>query len=382
MADASARPQRLLVISNGHGEDWIAAAVVARLPPQISVEAYPMIGAGAAYMGVCPIVGPRARLDSGGARTARGSLRRDVATGGLAMIPPVVRFLRSVRGAYDKVLVVGDVVGVLFALLAGHRGLVYVDCYKTGAARLYNRPERLVIARACAKVFCRADNLAQMLASAGVDASSPGNLMMDTIPYGDYDAAARRTRPLAITLLPGSRGRTAENFARQVAGLRQLDPALLPDIFLAVAGDVEVDALAKAAGLSRTAMLGADGDDLGTLSDGTITVNMLRGRAMGNGLEQSDVVLSQAGTATVQALGLGRPVIVLTNAQDRQSRFLDEQALFGEARVAVPDAPDQIAAALTRLLGSEPERQRLGAIGRQRIGGPGAIDSVLETLLA
>jgi hypothetical protein len=369
VAEASVR-RRLLVISNGHGEDWIAAAIAARLPASMSVEAYPMIGAGTAYHGICPIVGPRARLDSGGARTAKGSLRRDVSQGGLAMIPPVYRFLRSVRGQYDKVLVVGDVIGVLFA------------CYKTGAARLYSGAERWVIARACKQVFCRADNLAALLANAGVEASSPGNLMMDTIPHGDYNAALRRTRPLGMTLLPGSRGKTAENFARQVAGLRKVDPMALPDLFLAVAGDVEVETLASAAKLSRTPLLSADSDDLGTLSDGTITINMLRGRAMGNALMQSDLVMSQAGTATVQALGLGRPVITMTNPQDRQSRFMDEQALFGEARLAVPDEPDRIALALNQLLASPDERRRLGDIGRQRIGGPGAIHAVLDALVS
>lgn len=379
VGEASPR-RRLLVISNGHGEDWIAAAIVARLPDNISVEAYPMIGAGTAYHGTCPIVGPRARLDSGGARTAKGSLRRDVAQGGLAMIPPVYRFLRSVRGQYDKVLVVGDVVGVLFAWLAGHRDLYYVDCYKTGAARLYSAAERWVIGKSCKQVFCRSENLAALLTSAGVAASSPGNLMMDTIPHGDYNAALRRTRPLGMTLLPGSRGKTADNFARQVAGLRQVDPMALPDLFLAVAGDVEVESLAEAAKLSRTPLLSADSDDLGTLSDGTITINMLRGRAMGNALAESDLVMSQAGTATVQALGLGRPVITMTSPQDRQSRFLDEQALFGEARIAVPDEPAKIAAALNRLLASPDERRRLGDIGRQRIGGPGAIHAVLDAL--
>jgi uncharacterized protein (TIGR03492 family) len=271
---------------------------------------------------------------------------------------------------------------VLLAYLTGHRDLVYVDCYKTGAARLYSGMERWVIARSCRTVFCRADNLAAILTKSGVDARSPGNLMMDTIPHGDYNAGARRTRPLGMTMLPGSRGQTAENFARQVAGLRKLDPASLPDLFLAVAGDVEVEALAAAAKLSRTSLLGTDSDDLGTLSDGTITVNMLRGRAMGNALAHSDIVMSQAGTATVQALGLGRPVISMTNPADRQSRFLDEQALFGAARIAVPDDPDSIAHALAMLLTSPDERLRLGAIGRQRIGGPGAIHAVLDVLVA
>ncbi|ODT83411.1 MAG: hypothetical protein ABS76_03340 [Pelagibacterium sp. SCN 64-44] len=379
MSEVASR-QRFLIISNGHGEDWIAAALAARLVQNSFVEAYPVVGSGNAYGGICPVVGPRARLESGGARTAKGSLRRDLAKGGLAMLPPALRFMRSVRGRYDRIVVVGDVMVPLLAWLTGHRDLIYIDCYKTGAARLYSPAERFVIGRTCAKVFCRADNLAALLRQSGIDATAPGNLMMDTIPTGDYDAQSRRTRPLAITLLPGSRGETADNFARQIAALRQLPAETLPDIFLAVAGDVSVEDLAEAGGLRRTTMLSTEGDDLGSLSDGKLTVHMLRGRAMGNALAASDIVLSQAGTASVQALGLGKPVIHMTSPKDRQSRFLDEQQLFGEARIAVPGQADAVAQALAHLLESPDERLRLGAIGRERIGGQGALDQVLAAL--
>ena len=107
---------------------------------------------------------------------------------------------------------------------------------------------------------------------------------------------------------------------------------------------------------------------------------LLRGRAMGNVLVVSDIVLSQAGTATTQALGLGKPVIYMTSPKDRQSRFEDEQRLYGEARIAVPGEAGAIAKALERLIDSPDERARLGAIGRERIGGAGAIDEVLAAL--
>ncbi len=382
MSEAATR-QRFLIISNGHGEDWIASAIAARLAENNYVDAYPVVGSGNAYNGICAVVGPRGRLDSGGARTAKGSLRRDLAKGGLAMIPPVLKFMRSVRGRYDRVVVVGDVMMPLIALLTGVKGLYYIDCYKTGAARLYSAMERFVLSRTCAKVFCRADNLASMLHEAGIDASAPGNLMMDTIPTGDYDAQSRRTRPLAVTLLPGSRGETVGNFARQMTALRQLPAEALPDIFVAVAGDVSVEDLAEAGKLNRGHMLSTEGDDLGDLSDGKITAHLLRGRAMGNALFASDIVLSQAGTATVQALGLGKPVIHMTCPKDRQSRFADEQKLFGESRLAVPgQQPELVAENLLRLLRSDDERSRLGNIGRQRIGGPGALEKVLADLQA
>ena len=379
-AEASG-PSRFLFISNGHGEDAIAAAIVASMPQSAVVEAYPMIGAGNAYAGVCPIVGPRATLASEGWRNVKGSLRRDIATGGLGTVPPALNFLRQIKGKYDRVVVVGDMVGVLACYFTGHRGLYYLDVYKTGAARLYSGPERWTIKQACKTVFCRADNLARSLEHIGVDARSAGNVMMDTIPHGDYDAQARRQRPLAVTLLPGSRALTAESFALQVAALRTLPAELRPDVFLAVAGSISVDELAKKAGLKRTTMLSVESADLGELSDGDLTIHMARGGAMGNLLAVSDLVLSQAGTATVQALGLGKPAITFVNPRDRRSRFNDEQMLFGEARTVVPAEAPAVGAALRKLLGDDEERRRLANIGRQRIGGPGAMQAIIEALV-
>lgn len=378
--EASVRRRRFLFISNGHGEDWIAAAIIARLPKTIEVEAYPMIGAGNAFTGICPIVGPRATLASEGWRNVKGSLQRDLANGGLKTVPPALRFLRRIRGNYERIVVVGDVTGVLAAYVTGHRDLIYLDVYKTGAARLYSAAERFVIKRACRTVFCRADSLAQSLESVGVDARSAGNVMMDTVPHGNYDAQARRSRRLGVTLLPGSRALTAESFELQIDALRTLPLDERPDVFLAVAGGINIDDLAKKTGLRRSHMLSAESDDLGELTDGELTVQMARGGAMGNLLEASDVVLSQAGTATVQALGLGRPAVTFVNQRDRRSRFNDEQKLFGDARTVVSADAGAIGAALRNLLGDDEERRRQANIGRQRIGGPGAMQAILDVL--
>lgn len=381
VAEASGR-RRYLVVSNGHGEDSIAANIIRQMPGDCEVEAYPMIGSGNAFAGVCPVVGPRATLASEGWRNVKGSLRRDVATGGLKTVPPALKFLRQVRGKYDRVVVIGDMVGIIAGYFTGHRDLFYIDVYKTGSARLYSGAERWVIKRACDIVFCRSERLSRSLVHIDVDARCVGNVMMDTIPTGDYDAASRRRHKQAVTLLPGSRALTAESFALQVAGLRSLPAELRPDVFLAVAGSVNVEELAKKAGLQRTAMLSAEAGDMGELSDGELTIHMARGSVMGNLLAVSDVVLSQAGTATVQSLGLGRPVITFINPRDRRSRFTDEQMLFGDARTVVLPEAAAVGAALQKLLSDDAERARLGELGRQNIGGPGAISAIIEALTA
>lgn len=372
--------RRLLFISNGYGEDSIAAEIVRRLPDGMTVEAYPTLGEGLAYRNVCPVVGPRAQVASEGWRNVKGSVLRDLVTGTPATVLPGLAFGRRVRHYYDRVVVVGDMVGVMGCFASGIRRIVYLDVYKTGFGRLYSPFERWLLRRTAATVFCRSDRLAAPLRAAGIDGRWAGNVLMDTISYGDYDVGARRQRPTAVALLPGSRQFTVESFALQIAALRQLPAGNRPDIFLAASASVSLDALARAAGLMVKGPITGEAGDGGTLIDDELAVHVARGAA-GNVIEGADVVLSQAGTATIQALGLGRPVITFVNRRDRRSRVRDETALFGEARLVLPPDAGQLAATLERLLDDAPERLRLREIGQTRVGGPGAIHAIIDAIV-
>lgn len=381
LPDPFAPPQagrRLLFISNGYGEDSIAAEIIKRLPDNFIVEAYPTLGSGSAYQGLCPIVGPRAILASEGSRVQRGTIRRDIQRGGLRTLRPGLAFLRKVANHYDRIIVVGDLIGVLGCWLSGIRKIVYLDVYKTGVRR-YSRLERLVIKQTAAVVFSRSDTLAAQLRSDGVDARFAGNVIMDTVTYGEYDVASRRSAPTAITLLPGSRSAVIENFLAQLAGVRLLTDERLPDIFLAVAHGIDTDDLAEAGAFAFIGPMTSDASDLGTLRDERLTIHLSRG-AVGNLIEGSDIVLSQAGTATIQAIGMGRPVITFHSPLDRPKRVRDEQRLFGDAWIRVAGNPGPISRAIIRLMRDQSLRTRLGTVGRDRIGGPGAMKAIIEEL--
>src|SRR6185437_3816774 len=98
-ATALAEPggrKRLLFISNGYGEDSIAAEIIRRLPAGVVAEAYPTVGDGLAYRNVCAVVGPRAQIASEGWRNVKGSVLRDLLTGTPATILPGLAFGRRV----------------------------------------------------------------------------------------------------------------------------------------------------------------------------------------------------------------------------------------------------------------------------------------------
>lgn len=373
------RPMRLLFIANGNGEDSMAAEIIRQLPEGFAADAYPVIGAGKAYAGLCDIVGPRANVPSEGWRHEKGSVARDIRGGMVAMIWPAVRYLRTQRGCYDKVIAVGDIVTPLFCLLAGLKLDIYLDVFKSGYCHRYLGIEKWILKRIATKTFCRDDILAASLRAAGIDAVSAGNVMLDTVPRGAYDMASRRQHDHAVTLMPGSREWTGASLALQVKALTRLPHDLAPDIFLALAGGIDPERLAVETGLTYASPQSEEPSDAGTLSSEGLTLHLARGVA-GNLIEGSDLVLSQAGTGTQQALGLGKPAITFNRAGNRKKRMRDEQALMGEARALMPEDADAVAAETARLLRDPDLRARLGALGKQRLGGPGTIAAVIETL--
>jgi uncharacterized protein (TIGR03492 family) len=366
---------KLLIISNGHGEDSIAAEVVRRLPSTIEVNAYPTLGDGRAYEGVCPIVGPRRHLPSEGHRL-RGSLMRDALAG--FGIRPALGFMRRSAKNYDAILVVGDLLGVVMCWLAGRRVRIYLDVYKSGYDNAYRPGELFVLRRSADLVLTRDAILAEQLARARVNARFAGNAIMDTVATGTYDPQWHHRHMHAIAVLPGSRASLKSNFAVQLDALRRVPGIEGIDLFAVLARPGDAVDLAESSGMRLTPS--TQEGDLGTLTDGRVTLHLSTG-ALGAVVAASDIVVGQAGTANLQAMGLGKPVISFHAEGSTPRRMARNEALAGDARIFTPRDPEAMAAAIARLLADPDDRARRGAIGRERMGPPGAIAAIIEELV-
>jgi uncharacterized protein (TIGR03492 family) len=341
----------------------MGAAIARRLSSSMTVDAYPTLGEGRAYQGVCSIVGPRRSLPSQGHRT-EGSLLRDALAG--FGIGPAMEFMRREAKRYDAILVVGDLLGVVMCWLSGNRVRVYLDTYKSGYDNHYTALEKWLVTRSCDLVLNRDANLAAELPNGRF----AGNIMMDTLVTGPYDAASRRLHPKAIAILPGSRDSMRDNFATQLAALREMPDIGDTDLFLALARPDDARLLADSSGLILEA---------GMLRDPTLTIQVTSG-SLGAVLAAADIVLGQGGTANLQALGLGKPVVTFLAEGTTKSRAARNAALMGDARVLVERDPAAMARAMTALLADDADRARRGAIGRERMGPPGAIDAIVAEL--
>ena len=365
---------KLLIISNGHGEDSIAAEIVRRLPKSIEVNAYPTLGAGRAYEGVCPIVGPRRELPSEGHRL-RGSLIRDALAG--FGIRPALGFMRKEARNYDAILVVGDLLGVVMCWLTGRGVRIYLDVYKSGYDNAYKRSELFVLKRTADLVLTRDPILAKQLNAAKINARFAGNAIMDTVSTGKYDPQWHRQHMHAIAVLPGSRASLKDNFAVQLDALRRVPGIEGIDVFGVLARPGDAADLADATGMRLTPSK-LEGY-IGLLTDGRVTMHLSTG-SLGSVIAASDLVVGQGGTANLQAIGLGKPVISFHAEGSTEKRMVRNEALAGDARIFTPRDPDAMAAEVAKLLADPEDRARRGAIGRERMGPPGAIPAIIEEL--
>jgi uncharacterized protein (TIGR03492 family) len=384
---------RLLFASNGHGEDAIACQLLDRLRARIDparVDAWPMVGDGAAYAerGVT-IVGAPNRLPSDGFATlSLRLLARDLRAGWVRTHVRQLAAARAMRGRYDLIVAVGDVVPIAAAVLAS-APFVFVGCAKSeyyGHGWGYTALERRWLARHCLAAFPRDALTARALADAGVRVRDVGNPMMDDLE-GRGASFGLASGDLAIACLPGSRADAPRNARRLLALLPDAARLGAPVTYLfAVGRDFDASMLA---GDGWTVEREHEGDAAGAIElrlarDAGTRALVVRGRdAFADALRRATLVIGMAGTANEQAIGLGRPLVVLPAAGGQGEAFVRmKMRYFGDAAVRASAEPGALAETIVALLRDPARCARMAAAGRERMGAPGASDAISDEIIA
>lgn len=411
----------VLVVTNGHGEDRLALCLVQALlqrQPALHIRAVPLVGEGQllAEAGLA-VDGPRVRVPSGGlVRPTAAAVWRDLRAGLVGQFRRQMAFLRNQAGWAHGVIAVGDAfAGWVAGRSLPGRSLILVATAKSAYIHGHSRLEARWMRRRLRHVFTRDEPTAEQLRQWGVPASWQGNLMMDALEFTGRRVASPGETPV-LALLPGSRadayanlGSLADCLERLrkagscVLGLVPLAPGLDQDQALAVLADRGWTAAgpgfggeaAPDRGGAGGAGPGPDGDGppSGQAGDGLhlgleggahgppfatvekpgVRLRLTRG-VFGDVLQAADVVVGLAGTANEQAAGLGKPVVAFPGPGVQFGpRFLRAQKrLLGDALAVVAPDPEAVAAEVRLILQDEARRARMAAIGRERMGPPGA----------
>ena len=422
----SHQPPQLLVLSNGHGEDVIALRLIEALlrrRPDLAVAVLPLVGTGETFAaaearGRLRRVGPRRSLPSGGFsnQSLRGMLR-DLGAGLPLLSWRQARLVRHWARQGWPVLAVGDLLPLLLAWTGGgpyaFLGTPKSDYTWTsppparwGASPLADAYHRckgsewdpwewaLMADRRCRLVAVRDRLTARGLRRRGVAALAPGNPMMDGLapsPLPEGLAASRR-----LLLLAGSRMPEAlANLRRLLEALPETPAAPAPEAAPLAAAPLVV--LVACGGRPTAAelepCLRACGFQPATRTDrpagaGATPVWRRQGVELWLGwgcfatwAGWAEVGLATAGTATEQLTGLGVPALSLPGPGPQfKAGFARRQSRLLGGAVRPLRSAEELRQALLALLENGSERQRLGRIGRRRMGGPGGSDRLASLL--
>ncbi len=386
---------RILLISNGHGEDFNGGLIADGLrqrAPAVSLAALPIVGAGTAYRSrAIPLLHQGRTLPSGGMVYQGLNLWKDLAAGLLQQSLRQLWVAWRLGRRFDLVVSIGDHVPLIFALLSGRPTVVFLvstSSYYEGRLRLsaltrwccQRRRVRVVLTR---DAFTATDLQAQGLAKAVFR----GYPIMD-LPPADPAQVPPQEGTRTLALVPGSRFPEAlHNLVLMLQLCEQLGRLAPQERWRFVVPMVEspqwqgLEPLAAAVGWRLA-------DGMLTSADGRLQVRLLD-RALPAILAASELVVGMAGTAVEQAVGFGLPVVQLVGRGPQFSyAFAESQMrLLGPTVHTVgrrpADAADlrEAATLILRLLADPLLKQRCAEAALERVGAPGGSLRIAETVL-
>ena len=410
---------RLLVLSNGHGEDLIAQRVLQALHgrrPDLPVAVLPLVGEGSAFAaaeaeGWLQRIGPRQALPSGGfSNQSLGGLLRDLASGLPLLSWRQWRLVRRWGRQGGAVLAVGDLLPLLLAWASGAPyGFIGTpksdytwrsgpgqawpaDAYHRLKGSEWDPWEWALMGRPhCRLVALRDPLTARGLARHSVAALAPGNPMLDGLAGAPLPASLQGYRRLV--LLAGSRMPEARaNFGRLMDALVAWSDGNGDDcpVVLLAPGGSRPDPEELAPILRRRDFEPAEPP----AGSGAKAAWRRRGLLvlLGPGrftpwASWGELGLATAGTATEQLVGLGIGALSLPGPGPQfKLGFAQRQSRLLGGAVGVCHTQAELVGRLQQLLADPQRRQQLGATGRRRMGEPGGSEAlaalVEERLLA
>ncbi len=373
---------RVLVLTNGHGEDVIGSRLARHLQaaaPGLELSAYPLVGTGRAYaQSGLPVRGPVQALPSGGLtfHTA-ANFMADLRSGLLPLTFRQLHFLRySVRP--DAVIVAGDAWALSLSLLTGVpaarrfalQTLVSIR-QSTGQAPSINRllMERItpfeawLMRRFTQRVWLRDAETAQALKSRGVSqADYAGSLLFDEPPRR-VEADGQE-----VLLLPGSRASAGESLARMLPLTQEV-----PGVSWKVAW--------AAGELPRPAGWQLSPGEPALLTQGANKVELHQG-AFEWLLARAALVVGTAGTALEQAAAACVPVVTFALGDSHSAAFVANQKRLLTDALMVAESPDvKVLAPLVRRMLSDGEARAAAArAGALVLGEPGGLPRIAAVI--
>jgi uncharacterized protein (TIGR03492 family) len=391
----SYRP-RLLFISNGYGEDNVAAHLAstfgARLPGAV-LRGFPMVGKGSFYteMGV-DLSGRGAELPSEGFVRSVRDFTKDVKHGFFSETLGLGKRLRKTVRDFDFLVLVGDAYLLLFVSLftphpAGKKIFVNIQTSEWYGSHKpfkqhYSFVERLWT-RYCSKlVYVRDRKTLEFLLGKGIEqARCCGNPMMDCFTL--HDRRVLPDRRSIIGVLPGSKQEAYENLHVVFDVVRILSKKdHIYDYALALSPNLNVDRIVREHGLKSASDNQRSPYARFSLENCPSDIYISQ-EIFGNILHESEAVIGTSGTGNEQAAGLGKPVFGFWGRGPQiTEKFMKAQnRLLGPSLILSPPDPELISRRMIELLRDDERLSSIRQNGLERMAGRGSVSCMVEEML-
>jgi uncharacterized protein (TIGR03492 family) len=397
---------KLLVLSNGHGEDLIATRIIERLLQNIAeleITALPIVGQGYAYQNLnIPLAGRVQQMPSGGFIYKGGNpLWQDLRGGLIQLTLEQICLVRQWGKTGGKILAVGDLVPLLYAWLS-EADYAFVGTAKSEyylrdefgwlpqtswlerrLNSVYLPWERWLMSRAhCRGVFPRDSLTTEILQQWSIPAYDLGNPMMDGLTTKSQAREAGLEK-LNVLLLPGSRMPEAiRNWQQILMGVWSVNKTLSQaqlnfNAAIAPALDLKpftISAVTQGwqviSRQEKTVILGQH--------ERTLTLTQEYNQEF---FQQADIAIAMAGTATEQFIGLGKPVVIFPGQGPQFTyAFAEAQARLLGCGILMVENPGQVGKAIAKVIDEEELLKEIVINGQRRMGEAGAAQRIAECL--
>lgn len=400
--------QRLLYISNGHGEDNHSSHIIRTLReirPNLEIVALPIVGEGNAYRNIdVPIVGPTYTLPSGGfTYMNRLRLIDDIRAGLLTMTWKQYKAMKRYVNQVDFVAATGDTIGQAFAFLSGKPFVSFISPLSAmyeGRLNMDLILWQLLKSERCKAVATRDAYTAEDLRKQGLEKVVFGGIpSLDRLKPKGKDLQIAEDDKM-IALLPGSR--TAEatrNFKLQMQltlNAAQLNPCLKFRAALVPSVMAEVEKIAKDEGWAYVqheatedrkswVALTKEAAD----SDSQAAEIICYSDAFSDIACRCRLVVGMAGLAVDQAMAIGKPIVQIAGEgpqftyafAEAQDRLLGISAKTIGTEAATPEILKEAARCVVETVEDEAYLRACVENGQKRFGPFGASARIANLIL-
>lgn len=362
-------PSKILFISNGHGEDLIGAQIAASLrlkSHNLKIEAFPIVGEGKPYQAAfIKTIGPKRIMPSGGFFYQSLWLTlKDLFAGLIGHSWEQIKTLWKARKKYDLVFGIGDIVPIILCSFSGSPFMFHGSA-KTAYYRYNYTPwEKWLLKKNCLLTFPRDSKTTEMLKDAGIKVKYVGNPMMDCLKISGEDFGISPDSTV-IGLLPGSR----EDAYINLEDLEKVSE--------------EIKKQSEGKNVEFLVALAPNLEQSNVPSPKNIAWKIIQGK-FGDVLNRSNLIIGLSGTGNEQAVGLGKPLISFPSrgTQHTQKFAKMKQELFNEAALLLSRDPKIIAKEVWNILKNPQRIKHMQEAGKERMGGPGAVEKMVEIICA